>query len=60
MRSDSANLTVDARRTLRNLEPHREAFVNHAIHSERTTDRPFNISELENTLRRKKDAVPWR
>ena len=58
MRSDSANLTVDAHRTLRNLEPHREAFVNHAICSERITDRPFNISELENTLRRKKDTAP--
>ena len=51
-------LTVDARRTLRNLEPHRKAFLNHAIRSERITDRPFNISELENTLRRKKDTAP--
>ena len=58
MRSDSANLTVDARRTLKNLEPHREAFVSHAIRSERITDRPFNISELENALRRKKDTAP--
>ena len=44
--------------TLRNLEPHREAFLNNVIHSERITDRPFNISELENTLRRKKDTAP--
>ena len=58
MRSDPVNLSTNARRKLDTARPVREAAINNAIYSASPTDRPFNMSELEHALLRKKDTAP--
>ena len=58
MRSDPVNLSTNARRKLDAARPVREAAINNAIYSASPTDRPFNMSELEHALLRKKDTAP--
>ena len=54
MRSDSTNLSIDSRIRLDNMRVQRENDINDAIH----TDQPFNLSELEVALERKKETAP--
>ena len=60
MHSDPVNLSTNARRKLDAARPVREAAINNAIYmySASPTDRPFNISEMEHALLRKKDTAP--
>ena len=58
MRSDPLNLNAATQKILDTLHPQREAMIPQAINSNCVTDQPFNISELELALHRKKDTAP--
>ena len=58
MRSDPLNLNAETQKILDILHLQREAMIHQAINSNCVTDQPFNISELEHTLHRKKDTAP--
>ena len=58
MRSDSTNLSIDSRIRLDNMRVQRENDINDAIHTISLTDQPFNLSELEVALQRKKETAP--
>ena len=58
MRSDPLNLNAATQNILDTLHPQREAMIHQAINSNCVTDQPFNISELEHALHRKKDTAP--
>ena len=57
-RSDSSNLSIESRTRLDNMSIQRENDINNALHTLSLTDQPFNLSELEVSLQRKKNTGP--
>ena len=57
-RSNIENLTIDTRQRLNVLQSERDAIIYQAVQTKDITDQPFNLSELEHALQRKKNTAP--